>query len=211
MNRYWNEYRHVYINKDIEYKISKIFQFSLEYENHELEQKEIIENLQLKNIKYPDIVLERFEFEKLPLVIKDIFQALKMVVSYNEYLLFIPVLVIHSDLKPLETGVYMIDVINGQLLLTGNEVSPILERFDDSIVTLHWFLDLESTVAMFNNCSVFEGTKHVVKNQVLFNSLLEKNSTLESKEFKVLQAQKLSKDLGLNARLCILLGNNVIK
>ncbi|GEK35599.1 hypothetical protein [Kurthia sibirica] len=211
MNKYWNEYKHIYIDKEIEYKISKIFQFSTEHESQKIDQMKIIKNLNLESIKHPDICLKQINFEPLPSIIKDIFRVLEMTVSHNEYLLFIPVLAIHSGIDNLKKGIYMLDFFNNQLLLTSNEVPSILQEITDSSITIHWFLDIESTVAMFNNLAVIEGTKHIAKNQTLFELFMKENTKLESKEIKILQAQKFSKEVGLNARICVLLASNKIR
>ena len=171
----------------------------------------IIKNLNLESIKHPDICLKQINFEPLPSIIKDIFRVLEMTVSHNEYLLFIPVLAIHSGIDNLKKGIYMLDFFNNQLLLTSNEVPSILQEITDSSITIHWFLDIESTVAMFNNLAVIEGTKHIAKNQTLFELFMKENTKLESKEIKILQAQKFSKEVGLNARICVLLASNKIR
>lgn len=208
MSDYWNKYKNIYIDKNIEYQISKIFQYSTLKTNN-TKTIEVINLLELGRMKKPEIFYEKIILKSLPYFINDIAMVLEKIVDEMKYIIFIPVLVINTNIDNLNPGVYMFDLKEKNLLLTTKLTSERIKN--NHPVTIHWFLDLESSLALFGQATVIEGTKYVSKVQTLFEIYLENLFSIKCREFNMyIYSQRFTKEVNLNSRLCILLGNNEI-
>lgn len=211
MSNYWNEYKNLYIDKNIEYKVSKMFQYSTLKKKNE-KTVEIMTALNLNEIRVPDIVLKRIEKHNLPVKFINILDSLNKTISKTDFILFLPVLVINKKISNLSSGTYMFDLKRNQLLLVSEQI-PSSYGIDKQPkeLSIHWFIDLESSVALFGKSAFFESVKHVSKMRTLFKVFLELDHSIKSEEFDIfMYGQRFTKEVNLNSRLCILLGNDEI-
>ncbi|MFJ5789614.1 hypothetical protein ACIP9G_05945 [Lysinibacillus sp. NPDC093197] len=208
MSNYWNKYKNIYIDKNIEYQISKIFQYST-LKTYNSNTTEIINLFELDRMKKPEIFHKKIILDSLPYFINNIAIVLEKIVNEIEYVIFIPVLVINTTINDLNPGAYMFDLKQKNLLLTMKFTSKRIKY--NPPISIHWFLDLESAIALFGQAIVLEGTKYVSKVQTLFGIYLENLFSIKCKEFNIyMYSQRFTKDVNLNSRICILLGNNEI-
>lgn len=200
MNKnYWNEHRERYINKDVEKKILKAYQYSLPKKKYDLGEK--ISLLELNCLKKPDIYLYKIEISEIPSkAIKDIFFKLKDYIKNNTFIYCLPVINISKNFSQrINAGTYLFDIEENALLkLNSKTIEDDTEK--SGPIKIFWLLDITAAICLYNRSGLLNGIKHTitVKNEVCHD--------INHDDYPILlQQQYLLKKIDLNPRELLLI------
>lgn len=208
MNNYWNEYRTMYVDKSTDNVIQKFIQFSKK-NSLKINKEKVINDLNLNSIQNTDVFLKSFNINSLSVDIGKIVEALKVSLSNTSHILAIPILISYQN-KFLERGVYTFDLNNEKLLKIGDE--KLSNSSESKIYSIHWFLDIESSIALNDKSALLEGYKNVIEIITKFILHLEQNNNFKTHKYSIpLYNQSFTKSIGLNPRKCILIENIELK
>lgn len=200
MNKtYWNEHRERYIDKDVEKKLLKSYQYSLPKKKYDLEKK--INLLELNRLKRPDIYLYEIELNDIPSkAIKNIFFKLKDYIKTNIFIYCLPVININKNCsKKFSAGTYLFDIERNTLLKLNSKIIENNTEKDKSL-KIFWLLDIKAAVCLYNRSGLLNGIKHTmtVKNKVC--------NGINYDEYPILLHQQyLLKKIDLNPRELLLI------
>lgn len=198
MNKnYWNEYQAQFIDKDIEKKVLKMFQYSLPKEKPKIEKYNGIINFSA--MLTPDIVIKRIDLDSVKSKeICEIFINLSRYIDEKELILCFPLICLNGRVDTLETGVYMFDLKREQLVLIKKESKFI--NNEDSKIILVWLLDLEKSLIVYGRSSFFLGIKHTMEvREETTKGMFKKTISLYKNQ------QGVVKNLGINPKLTYLI------
>lgn len=203
MNKYyWNEYQSQFVDKEIEKKILKMYQFSLPKEEMKLENyKELVD---FSRLNTPDIVIESYSTYSIGSnELLKIFENLKSFVKTNQMILCFPVIYVNKFVEGLKPGSYMFDVYSDQILQISNKV--ITDNNWSSDIIVSWLLDLEKSLLIYGKASFFNGIKHTMN----IRELAYKGVPMQSISlFK--NHQKFVKDIGISPKLALLIESDLV-
>lgn len=198
MNKYyWNEYQSQLVDKEIEKKILKMYQFSLPKEEMKLEDyKELVD---FSRLNTPDIVIESFSMYSIDSnELLKIFENLKSVVKTNQMILCFPVIYVNNLVGGLKPGSYMFDVYSDQILQISNQL--ITDNNWKSDIIVSWLLDLEKSLLIYGKASFFNGIKHTMNiRELAYNRVSMQSISLFRNH------QRFVKDMGINPKLALLI------
>lgn len=198
MNKYyWNEYQSQLVDKEIEKKILKMYQFSLPKEEMKLEDyKELVD---FSRLNTPDIVIESFSIYSIDSnELLKIFENLKSVVKTNQMILCFPVIYVNNLVGGLKPGSYMFDVYSDQILQISNQL--ITDNNWKSDIIVSWLLDLEKSLLIYGKASFFNGIKHTMNiRELAYNRVSMQSISLFRNH------QRFVKDMGINPKLALLI------
>lgn len=198
MNKYyWNEYQSQLVDKEIEKKILKMYQFSLPKEEMKLEDyKELVD---FSRLNTPDIVIESFSIYSIDSnELLKIFKNLKSVVKTNQMILCFPVIYVNNLVGGLKPGSYMFDVYSDQILQISNQL--ITDNNWKSDIIVSWLLDLEKSLLIYGKASFFNGIKHTMNiRELAYNRVSMQSISLFRNH------QRFVKDMGINPKLALLI------
>lgn len=197
MNKnYWNEYRERLVDKDIEKKTLKMYQYLLPKKDNSFE--EFINLLELTNLIKPDIYLASIEINEasIPKNLYRIFYNLKEFIERKGYIYCLPVINIHKTIsKELTVGTYFFDITEKRLLKYNNKTFQPNNISSSRNITILWLLDVKSAIVLYNKPAFFNGMKHTLQTKYMVCQ------DIEYEEYEIyLNQQGILKEIGLNSR-----------
>ncbi len=204
MNKnYWNELGSQLVDREIEKKIQKMYQYSLSKRKIDLNEK--IEMLKGSKIKTPDIVLKRIEVVDCQHeALTSIFYNLRKYIEINQFSLCFPVMYFAGNFSSdMERGSYMFDFEKNQIVQIGKD--PIVTENTTGLFSIFWLLDIDSSIILYGRSSLFMGIKEVMNvREVACRNVEKKLLPI------YLNHQKILKDMNINPKLAYLIESDSI-